>query len=82
MAVLEYRSAVCPECGTAEDEWIWRDDNGAVHRRVPDPYVAEADRCHGCAEIERARRMIPDDANTAGVRMRLRAVPGAWSPGL
>lgn len=50
LAWARLQQHTCPRCGTLPEEWVEPDG-----RTVPDPpYIAEAARCYGCAEVEAA----------------------------
>lgn len=57
LAFEEVKSEVCPQCATRESDWV--DDEGYP---LDDPrFQPVTHRCHGCAEIAKLKRTIPDD---------------------
>ena len=66
LAFLSYERSLCPECGTAEEDWI-----DPVTRRLRDEPMWEATtvQCHGCVELARELEFVPD--HERGVRAYL-----------
>lgn len=70
-AWLELQRAICPRCGTAEDDWI--DPDTKQYLEQP-KWEAVPFRCHGCAEVEQAQQGVPGDQR--GVRIVLMPASG------
>jgi hypothetical protein len=66
VAWLRARHEVCPQCGTTEADWVDPDTG----RMLEAPkWQAVPFRCHGCAELQRTVRDVPE--REAGVRVVL-----------
>jgi hypothetical protein len=56
VAYLDYRRRLCPDCGTAEEDWI-----DPVTRRLKDEPTWEAttEQCFGCVTLARELETVP-----------------------
>lgn len=65
-AWLAEKATVCPDCGTAEIDWV-----DVAGRARPDPtWDATTVRCYGCAALAKTAADIPEGQH--GVRVALR----------
>lgn len=65
-AWLGMQREVCPRCGSTEADWI--DPRTGYPHDTP-KWEATTFRCHGCAELAREEKNVPD--REAGVRVVL-----------
>lgn len=65
-AWLDHKASVCPECGTAADDWV---DERGRHRDDP-KWEAVAVRCHGCSAIAAAMADVPQGQRGVHVMLR------------
>ena len=77
-AVLIARGQLCGMCGTREEEWAFRDEDGKLVAYPDQPYEATTTTCFGCRQLELARADIRPSAK--GVRAVLRRVRGFVVP--
>lgn len=73
MAYLQYQRKLCPDCGTAEEDWI-----DPVTRRLKDDPAWEATtvQCQGCVELARELETVPE--REKGVRAYLVPYRDEW----
>ena len=65
-AWLDSKTGLCPECGTAEEDWA--DTRGRV--RADPKWEAVTVRCHGCAAIAAAMADVPQGQRGVHVMLR------------
>lgn len=66
LAYLRLKHELCPQCGTAEADWI----DPLTRKYLDNPkWEASTMRCFGCAELEAERDAIPP--RERGVRVVL-----------
>lgn len=66
IAWLAEQRETCDRCGTRESDWVH--DGKAL---TPPKWDVDTYRCPGCAQIDRLARSIPDEADRAGLSIRI-----------
>lgn len=63
-----YLAAICPECGTTNDDWI---DPTTRRPLLPPLWEPWPERCQGCAARAKMQRTLPDGPDGDGLRVRI-----------
>lgn len=69
LAYYRFKQSVCTQCGTEENTWVVRDEEGRTRPILPPPLEPETYRCFGCELIQKAQADVPNEEKGVYVRL-------------